>query len=100
VVQSRTIEDAILTAQMYTENARFYSFVADTSDKFAALSFTCRPPGNFPEAREDGAPNQQEHDEDARRGECGGQPGLQGVTEPLRAKDVLNWSRDQHRSEQ
>ena len=49
-VAMRTIEDAVLTAQMYTENARFYSFVADTSEKFAALSLTCRLPGNFPGA--------------------------------------------------
>lgn len=45
----RTIEDALLTTQLYTENARHYSFVADTSDaKFAWLSLSARLPETFP----------------------------------------------------
>ena len=45
----RTIEDALLTTQLYTENLRHYSFLADTSDsKFAWLSLTARLPATFP----------------------------------------------------
>ncbi|MEO6184107.1 MAG: prepilin-type N-terminal cleavage/methylation domain-containing protein [Verrucomicrobiota bacterium] len=45
----RTIEDALLTTQLYTENLRYYSFLADTSDsKFAWLSLTARLPETFP----------------------------------------------------
>ena len=48
-VAMHTIEDALLTTQLSTENIRFYSFVADTSDpKFAWLSFTSRLPDTFP----------------------------------------------------
>ena len=43
-----TLEDAIVTAQIFTENIRYYSFEADTSGKFPSLSFTSRLPGNFP----------------------------------------------------
>lgn len=45
----RTIEDALLTTQLYTENARYYNFMADTSDaKFAWLSLAARLPETFP----------------------------------------------------
>lgn len=48
-IAMRTIEDALLTAQLYTENIQHYNFVADTSDpKFAWLSFTARLPATFP----------------------------------------------------
>lgn len=48
-IAMRTIEDALLTSQLYTENIRHYSFLADTSDpKFAWLSFTSRLPATFP----------------------------------------------------
>lgn len=44
-----TIEDALLTTQLYTENLRYYNFIADTSDsKFAWLSLTARLPASFP----------------------------------------------------
>ena len=48
-IAMRTIEDALLTTQLYTENIRYYNFVADTSDpKFAWLSLTARLPETFP----------------------------------------------------
>lgn len=48
-IAMRTIEDALLTSQLYTENIQHYNFVADTSDpKFAWLSFVSRLPSTFP----------------------------------------------------
>ena len=48
-ISIRTIEDALLTAQMFSSNPRpYYSFVADTSGDFAALSFVARLPASFP----------------------------------------------------
>ena len=47
-VAMATLEDAIVTAQIYTENIRYYSFVADTSEKFPFLGFTSRLPADFP----------------------------------------------------
>ena len=48
-IAMRAIEDALLTTQLYTENIRYYNFVAETSEpKFAWLSLTSRLPGSFP----------------------------------------------------
>ena len=49
-ISIRTIEDALLTAQMFSSNPRnpYYSFVADMSGDFAALSFVARLPASFP----------------------------------------------------
>lgn len=48
-VAMRTIEDALLTAQLSSVNIQHYSFVADTSEpKFAWLSFVSRLPASFP----------------------------------------------------
>jgi prepilin-type N-terminal cleavage/methylation domain-containing protein len=48
-IAMRTIEDALLTAQLYTENLQHYSFIADTTDsKFAWLNFTAHLPSTFP----------------------------------------------------
>ncbi len=45
----QTIEDALLTTQLYMENIQYYSFVTDTSDpKFAYLSLTAHLPATFP----------------------------------------------------
>jgi prepilin-type N-terminal cleavage/methylation domain-containing protein len=44
----RTIEDALLTAQMYNANVKHYLFFADTSGDFAALSLVARLPESFP----------------------------------------------------
>lgn len=47
----RTVEDALLTAQMFTATVpqrRYYAFVADTSGDFAAMSFVARLPASFP----------------------------------------------------
>ncbi len=47
-IAMRTIEDALLTTQLYTENMQHYSFFADTTDpKFAALSLTAQLPATF-----------------------------------------------------
>lgn len=48
-IAMRTLEDALLTTQLYTENIQHYGFFADTSDpKFAWLSVAARLPGTFP----------------------------------------------------
>jgi prepilin-type N-terminal cleavage/methylation domain-containing protein len=48
-IAMRTLEDAFLTTQLYTENIRHYGFIADTTDpKFAWLSLTARLPATFP----------------------------------------------------
>ncbi|MEO7676172.1 MAG: type II secretion system protein [Verrucomicrobiota bacterium] len=48
-IAMRAIEDALLTTQVYTENSRYYSFIADTSDpKLGWLSLTAQLPANFP----------------------------------------------------
>ncbi|HKS36997.1 MAG TPA: prepilin-type N-terminal cleavage/methylation domain-containing protein [Verrucomicrobiae bacterium] len=44
----RALEEAILSVQMFQENIRYYSFEADTSSDFAALSFVARLPKSFP----------------------------------------------------
>jgi prepilin-type N-terminal cleavage/methylation domain-containing protein len=48
-IAMHTIEDALLTTQLYTENINYYNFIADTSDpKFAWLSLAARLPATFP----------------------------------------------------
>lgn len=48
-IAMRTIEDALLTTQLFTENIQHYNFIADTTDpKFAWLSLTAQLPGTFP----------------------------------------------------
>ena len=48
-IAMRAIEDALLTTQLFTENSRYYSFIADTSDpKLSWLSLTAQLPANFP----------------------------------------------------
>lgn len=45
----RAIEDALLTAQLFTENIQHYNFIANTDDpKFAWLSLTAQLPATFP----------------------------------------------------
>ncbi|MGI8967223.1 MAG: PulJ/GspJ family protein [Limisphaerales bacterium] len=48
-IAMRAIEDALLTAQLFAENAAYYSFETDTSDEnLHYLSFTARLPASFP----------------------------------------------------
>ncbi len=47
-VTSRTIEDALLSTVMFQANAPLYSFLADTSAEFGALSMVSRLPPSFP----------------------------------------------------
>ena len=49
-IAMKAIEDAFLTAEMFVENVRYYSFVTDTTTdpNFAALSLTARLPESFP----------------------------------------------------
>ena len=47
-VAARTIEDALVSTVYFGANARYYTFEADTSDDFAALSFAARLPSSFP----------------------------------------------------
>ena len=44
----RTIEDALLTVQMFSGNVTNYYFLADTSGDFAALELSARLPESFP----------------------------------------------------
>lgn len=44
----RTIEDALVTVQMFNSNMTNYLFLADTSGDFAALELTARLPESFP----------------------------------------------------
>lgn len=44
----KTVEDALVTAQISQKNIEFYSFLSDTSGKFASLSLAARLPGTFP----------------------------------------------------
>lgn len=44
----RTLEDALLTTQMFSANYAYYAFVADTSGDFAALSMVSHLPAAFP----------------------------------------------------
>jgi prepilin-type N-terminal cleavage/methylation domain-containing protein len=47
-ITARTFEDALLSTVMFQANARLYTFEADTSGDFAALSFVSRLPPSFP----------------------------------------------------
>lgn len=47
-IAGQAVEQALKTAVMYAENIRYYSFIADTSSEFAALSLTARLPASFP----------------------------------------------------
>lgn len=47
-ITMRSIEDALVTSLMFGENIRHYSFLADTSGDFAALSFVSHLPSSFP----------------------------------------------------
>ncbi len=48
-VSIKTIEDALLTAQLFSVNKDYYSFVADTSgEKSGSLTFVARLPSTFP----------------------------------------------------
>ena len=47
-VAARTIEQALITAQMFYENIRYYGFNTDTSGDFAYLSMASRLPADFP----------------------------------------------------
>jgi len=44
----RCLEDAFLSTQMFNQNARYYSFLADTASDEASLSFVTRLPKSFP----------------------------------------------------
>jgi len=47
-VTMRALQDSLGAAIMYSDNARYYSFVADTSGNFAGISFVARLPNSFP----------------------------------------------------
>ena len=47
-VAVRCLEDAFLSTQMYNQNARYYSFLADTASDEASLSLVARLPKSFP----------------------------------------------------
>ena len=45
---SRALESALTTAQLFTGNIDYYTFIADTSEDFAYLTFAARLPPDFP----------------------------------------------------
>jgi type II secretory pathway pseudopilin PulG len=47
-IAMRTLEDAFLTVAFFTENYKYYAFVADTSGDLAAVSMVARLPASFP----------------------------------------------------
>lgn len=47
-VAMRALEESLGSAVMYTDNAPYYSFFAETSSEFATLSFVARLPESFP----------------------------------------------------
>jgi len=42
-----TLQDSLLSACMFSENARYYAFLADSDGDFASLSFVARSPAHF-----------------------------------------------------
>jgi prepilin-type N-terminal cleavage/methylation domain-containing protein len=44
----RTVEDALVSAEMFVQNARHYAFLADTSGSFSALSLVGHMSDSFP----------------------------------------------------
>jgi len=46
-VAMRSIEQALLSARVFTENIRYYYFVADNSGERAGITMTCRLPVDF-----------------------------------------------------
>ncbi len=44
----RSLEDALLTVQLFNQNMEAYAFVADTSGDLAAISMVSRLPASFP----------------------------------------------------
>ena len=47
-ISMRTLEDALLTTQMFSANYQYYAFIADTSGDFASLSMVSHLPASFP----------------------------------------------------
>ncbi len=44
----KTVEEALASAEISTKNLQYYSFINDTSGKFASLSLAARLPSSFP----------------------------------------------------
>jgi len=44
----RTLEDAFLSTVMYTENSKYYYFIADSSGDMGCVSMVARLPASFP----------------------------------------------------
>ncbi|WP_160164695.1 prepilin-type N-terminal cleavage/methylation domain-containing protein [Pedosphaera parvula] len=53
-VAVHTLHDSLLCACMFSENAKYYAFMADTEGDFATLSFSARLPKSFPRSGEFG----------------------------------------------
>jgi len=47
-IARKSVEDALNSVQLFSQNQRYYSFEADTSGDFARLSLVSRPPAWFP----------------------------------------------------
>jgi prepilin-type N-terminal cleavage/methylation domain-containing protein len=46
-IAARTVEEALMTAQMFNENMRYYSFDVKNEGDFAQISMVSRLPGSF-----------------------------------------------------
>ena len=42
-----SLQDSLVSACMFTENSRYYSFIADSEGQFSSLSFVARLPKSF-----------------------------------------------------
>ncbi|MDB6068609.1 MAG: ral secretion pathway protein [Pedosphaera sp.] len=47
-ITMRTLKDSLLCACMFNQNARYYTFLADSEGDYASLSFVARLPKSFP----------------------------------------------------
>ena len=73
-IAMRTLEDAFLSAVMYTENSRYYYFIADSSGDMAGVSMVSRLPSSFPGVGRYG-------DQIVRRVTFATRPGTNGASE-------------------
>ena len=70
-IAMRTIEDALVTSQLFVQNIYYYAFVADTSGELAGMTMVSRLPASFPGVGRYG-------DQIVRRVSFMVQPGAQG----------------------
>ncbi len=73
-IAMRSLEDAFLTVEMFSENGKYYYFIADASGDMSAISMVSRLPASFPGVGRYG-------DQVVRRVSFYTQPGTNGTAE-------------------